>query len=368
MRVHFVSENVGGHATLHLHLHEALLAYADVDASLFEVPPARLGRKLLAAPVPGLDRLDLDFHPLRDQLARSAVVRRHLAGLTEPVDVLHLYTHNVALLSVTQMGPQPTVVSLDATDEQNGYRLPQRYPTRFTPLTVAATKLLEKRVYDAATFVVAHSQWAASSLVDDYGVEEERIRVIPFGIGVPPRLAATPKEGLPRVTFIGRSMERKGGWWLLDLWRRYLRDVSTLTLVTPEPVANEPGVEVVGDVRQGDGRVFELLADTAVYAFPSPIDPFGYSMIEAMVMAVPVVALGQAAVPEIVEDGVTGTVVEPGDERAFADAVRALLADPALGRRMGEAGRARALERFDVRVTTRQLVDVLHEAHAAGTT
>jgi len=367
VRVHFVSENVGGHATLHLHLHEALQAHPDVDASLFEVPPARLGRKLLAAPVPGLAGLDLDFHPLRDQLARSTVVRRHLAGLTEPVDVLHLYTHNVGLLSVGHMERQPTVVSLDATNQQNGYRLPQRYPTRFTPLTVAATKLLERRVYGAAAFVVAHSRWAASSLVDDYGVEEDRIRVTPFGIGVPPRLAAPSQEGLPRITFVGRSMERKGGWWLLNIWRRYLRDLSTLTLVTPDPVPHEPGVEVIGDARPGDGRVFQLLADTAVYAFPSLIDPFGYSMIEAMAMAVPVVALGQAAVPEIVEDGVTGTVVEPGDALAFADALRSLLADPALGRSMGEAGRTRVLERFDVRVTTGQLVDLLHEANGAGT-
>ncbi len=366
MRVHFVSENVGGHATLHLHLHRALQAHPDVDATFFEVPPAGLGRKLLAAPVPGLARLDLDFHPLRDQLTRSAVVRRHLGGFTEPVDVLHVYTHNVGLLSVGHLRRQPTVVSLDATNEQNGYRLPQRYPTRFTPLTIAATKPLESRVYGAAAFVVAHSQWAAASLVDDYGVKEEHIRVIPFGIGVPPMPEARPREGLPRITFIGRSMERKGGWWLLDLWRRYLRDVSTLTLVTPEPVPEEPGVEVVGDVRQGDGRVFELLADTAVYAFPSPMDPFGYSMIEAMAMAVPVVALGQAAVPEIVEDGVTGTVVEPGDEVAFADAVRSLLSGPTVGRKMGEAGRARVLERFDVRVTTRQLVSVLQEAHASG--
>lgn len=71
---------------------------------------------------------------------RSAVVRRHLAGLTQPMDVLHVYTHNVGLLSVGHIGRQPTVVSLDATNAQNGYRLPQRYPARFTPLTVAVTK------------------------------------------------------------------------------------------------------------------------------------------------------------------------------------------------------------------------------------
>lgn len=216
--------------------------------------------------------------------------------------------------------------------------------------------------------MIAHSLWAEASLVEDYGVEQARIRVIPFGIGIPPPRPPSPTaEGASRrITFIGRSMERKGGHWLLDMWRKYLSDVSTLTLVTPEHVPGEPGVECVSDVRPGDGRVFELLADTAVYAFPSPIDPFGYSMIEAMAAGVPVVAVRHAAVPEIVEDGVTGVIVEPGDDRGFAGAVRGLLDDPALGRRMGEAGRARVLERFDVRVTTRQLAEVLEAAHAEG--
>lgn len=366
MRVHLVSENVGGHATLHLHLYRALRQQAGIEATLYEVPPPSLGRKLVAAPVPGLGRLDLDFHPLRDQLARSAVVRRHLDRLPTSPDVLHLYTHNVGLFSVGAMARQPTVVSLDATNQQNGYRLPQRYPTRFTPLTIAATKLLERRVYRASAFVVAHSKWAASSLVQDYGVEEDKIRVIPFGIAVPPLSATARSGGKPRVTFIARSMERKGGWWLLDLWRRHLSDLCNLTLVTPEPVPAEPGVEVVGEVRQGDGRVFQLLAGTDVFAFPSAIDPFGYAPIEAMASAVPVVALRQAAVPEIVEDSITGFLVEPGDERGFAEAVRCLLDDPSLCRRMGEAGRARALERFDVEVTTRQLVEVLQAAHVGA--
>ena len=361
MRAHFVSENIGGHATLHLHLARALQRYGEIDASFFAVTAPGSVRKLLAGPVPGLAGLDLVVHPLRDQLGRSFVVRRHLAGLDFTPDVLHLYTHNAALLSVDLMARQPTVVSLDLTNEQNGYRLPQRYPTRFTPLTLVPTKALERRVYGASTRLVEQSDWAAASLVEDYGIDSERIQVIPFGIVVPELPEARLEEGRPRITFVGRSMERKGGWWLVDVWRRYLRDVSDLTLVTPEEVPGEAGLEVVRDVRPGDGRVFELLARTAVYAFPSPIDPFGYSMIEAMAMAVPVVAFRQGAVPEIVDDGVTGILVDADDE-AFADAVRSLLSDVELRQRMGEAGRARVLQRFDARVTTRQLVEVLRAA------
>src|SRR5436853_310721 len=82
--------------------------------------------------------------------------------------------------------------------------------------------------------LVAQSAWAAASLRDDYGVPADRITVIPFGITVPDVAPREPNDDgdLPRLTFIGRSMDRKGGWRLLDLWRRHLRDRSRLTLVT----------------------------------------------------------------------------------------------------------------------------------------
>jgi glycosyltransferase involved in cell wall biosynthesis len=63
-----------------------------------------------------------------------------------------------------------------------------------------------------------------------------------------------------------------------------------------------------------------------------------------------------------VEDGVTGLLVGPAPAELGA-AIESLLEDPARARAMGEAGRRRMLERFDARVTTGRLVDVLLEAH-----
>jgi glycosyltransferase involved in cell wall biosynthesis len=159
-------------------------------------------------------------------------------------------------------------------------------------------------------------------------------------------------------------MERKGGWRLLRLWRHWLAGRADLTLVTPVPVPAEPGLEVRNDVCLGDGKLEQILAESDILAFPGEIDAFGYAILEAMAAELPVVAVRQAAVPELVEDGETGALVPPADDEAFARALLRLVDDPAARSEMGRAGRKRLLERFDARITTAQLVEVLRAAAA----
>jgi glycosyltransferase involved in cell wall biosynthesis len=70
---------------------------------------------------------------------------------------------------------------------------------------------------------------------------------------------------------------------------------------------------------------------------------------EAMACGLPVVATTGGALPEVVEDGVTGILVPPGDAPALAEAMRTLMGDAELRRRMGQAGRERVLEKFSWR-------------------
>jgi starch synthase len=125
-------------------------------------------------------------------------------------------------------------------------------------------------------------------------------------------------------------------------------------------------VNVYSDIVPGDERLRDLLARTAVLVFPSEIDTFGYAVIEAMTAGVAVVAAANAALPEIVDDGVTGLLVaSDGSDEDLCNAIELLLDDPERRRRMGAAGRAKALATYDARTTTARLVEVLHEAVAA---
>ncbi|MDQ1403788.1 MAG: alpha-maltose-phosphate synthase [Actinomycetota bacterium] len=364
MKALFLNEGIGGNATMHRALRIALDDRPDVEATFLDVPKPRLARKLVAAPVPGLARFDLDLQPLRYQLAQSAHVRRLIRQVGAPAqdaDVVHVYTHNAVLLSVGWLRRKPLVVSLDGTTSQNAYHLPYRYPSVGTPFTAHVSHRLERRVHDAASLVVAKSEWAAQSLRDG-GVDPDKIRVLPFGITAPPESAIGWAHDGVRVTFVGSTLARKGGYRLLRVWRDRLRGRCTLTMVTGDPLAPEPGLEVVNDARPGDGKVDEILARTDVFVFPTEIDNFGYAPLEAMAAGVPVVASSVNAVPELVDDGNTGLLYPVLDDRRMGDAIEALVSDVDRRRRMGAAGRRRVLERFDARVTTVRLIELLDEA------
>lgn len=347
---------------MHHHLRRAVLNQPEVVATFWDVPQDLFLARLFGIAVPGLSRLDVDLQAIRARLAQSFLVRRHVARLKTPPDVIHAYTQNTALLMVGRMRVTPTVISIDATNRQNAYRVPERYPTRFTPASVAIGHPWEQRVFNAARTIVAHSRWAADSVLG-YGIPAGRVEVIPFGIEVPltlpPRL---PSDGPPRIVFIGTKMERKGGWRLLRIWKESLSRNTRLVLITRDPVPPIEGVDVRNDVRPGDGQLERILGSADIFAMPGEIDAFGYAILEAMASALPVVATGQAAVPELVTDGVTGLLVPPGDDAAFAKALTKLAADADARREMGAAGRKRALENLDARVTTRLLVEVLRDA------
>jgi len=93
-------------------------------------------------------------------------------------------------------------------------------------------------------------------------------------------------------------------------------------------------------------EVVQLYSHAAVFVCPSIYEPFGLINLEAMACGTPVVASRVGGIPEVVVDGETGWLVEPGDATALGRALREALADPERARRMGEAGRRRVEAQF----------------------
>jgi glycosyltransferase involved in cell wall biosynthesis len=89
------------------------------------------------------------------------------------------------------------------------------------------------------------------------------------------------------------------------------------------------------------------------------------TLMEAMACGLPVVSTRQSGIPELVEDGGTGFLTEPGDSRAIAEALEKLAASPELRQRMGEEGRKRVLERFDLRKNTAALAELFIASSAS---
>jgi len=92
--------------------------------------------------------------------------------------------------------------------------------------------------------------------------------------------------------------------------------------------------------------VTQLYSHAAVFCCPSVYEPFGIINLEAMACETPVVASAVGGILEVVVDGETGILVPPANPDALAAALRRVLEDPALARRMGQAGRQRVEAQF----------------------
>jgi len=95
-----------------------------------------------------------------------------------------------------------------------------------------------------------------------------------------------------------------------------------------------------------------------VFLLPSEGEAFGFVITEAMCCGLPVVGAKTGAIPELITDGETGFLAEPGNPEAFASALESLARDPALRQRMGSTARQRAVERFSLDVSVENTLRV----------
>jgi glycosyltransferase involved in cell wall biosynthesis len=102
-----------------------------------------------------------------------------------------------------------------------------------------------------------------------------------------------------------------------------------------------------------------LIRDVDVLVHASVLgEGFGQVVIEGMAAGKPIVATNGGAIPEIIEDGVTGLLVPMGDDQAMARAICSLLSDPARATEMGQIGRRRVLQKFTVEQTAEKVQSV----------
>jgi glycosyltransferase involved in cell wall biosynthesis len=209
----------------------------------------------------------------------------------------------------------------------------------------AAWMAMERAAYRGAEHIFTAATPTARSVVEDYGVPAERVSVAGAGSNFFPLPAPRRRSHAPQILFMGREWERKGGPVLVRAFRRVRAELpeARLAIVGPELTLDEPGVEVVGRVRDREALA-ERFRAAAIYCVPSIFDPFTTSLMEGMAYSLPCVASTTAGVPELVLDGQTGLLVEPGDEQGLAAALLRLLRDPELGDRLGRAGRVRVEE------------------------
>jgi len=176
-------------------------------------------------------------------------------------------------------------------------------------------------------------------------------------------------ENEPVVSLIGRINREKGYHDLVEALQR-VEDIAWQALFVGPDEGFLPDLEHLIDRRGLRDRIeilgkrsdiADLLAVTDIFVLPSYREGLPRSLIEAQAMALPCVATNIRGCREVVEEGVTGLLIPPGDVDALAGSLRKLLLDPELRFQMGREGRQRMQRYFDEAEVVRRVMEVYGE-------
>jgi glycosyltransferase involved in cell wall biosynthesis len=295
----------------------------------------------------------------RNRLARELAHRRH--------DVLFFHTQVTALFSTSLMHRVPAVVSLDATPiNYDSLGAAYRHRPAGGSWLDAKKYRMNKEAFGAARALVAWSEWAAASLVADYGVPRDRITVVApgaaqlyFRIGEA-RRPSTDSSRPVRLLFVGGDFARKGGYELLEA----VTDARTarpfeLHIVTRDAVAPIPRVFVHNGVRPNSTELFKFFREADVFVLPSHGECLSVALMEASAARLPLISTPVGALGEAAIHGQTALVVPPGDAGSLRGAIEALVDDEALRWRLGDGAHALARVKFDADRNNEVLLDLL---------
>ena len=242
-------------------------------------------------------------------------------------------------------------------------------PTEFAD--PAAHRLGEKVA--AATAVIVISEFTRAEVeACSPRAAWDKLRVIHCGIDVErfaPAAAAAP-TGPVRLLTVAALQARKGHRDLLAALAALRADGAgtTLTLVGRGPEREALEAEVarlgLGDAVRFAGAVahaemHERYAQADVFVLPSHAEGVPIVLMEAMASGLPVIATRINGIPELVIDGETGLLVDPGDPAALRAAIERLTADPALRAGLAAAGRAHVAAHYELGASARAVREVL---------
>ncbi|HEX6349263.1 MAG TPA: glycosyltransferase family 4 protein [Candidatus Dormibacteraeota bacterium] len=316
--------------------------------------------------LPGNDRLRTWYQgPIAPELLRA------LRGAEADVISAASFPLNHMTYPFRRAEPRPPVVLIGSIHPEDRWGYERPHLIRLT-----------RRAYATLAHTEAERAWLLGQ-----GAPAERVRVIPLGIAAsaPPlagpgfraRHGLSPEQLL--IAYVGQQGSHKGIDLLLEVLPLLLAQYPDARLViagSRTPYSVELGrrvqalpaeargcVEVLDDVDEADKAA--ILAACDIFASPSRYESFGITVVEAWRQGRAVLAGDGPATRCVVEDGVSGLLVahEPA---AVLDGLLRLAADPGLRRRLGEAGRARFLERFTLDRVVDQYHEVLLAAREAG--
>ncbi|MGD0406578.1 MAG: glycosyltransferase family 4 protein [Candidatus Bathyarchaeia archaeon] len=246
-------------------------------------------------------------------------------------------------------------------------------------------RIFEEKMLERANKIIAVSHFTKRELLEYYKVPEEKIRVIHNGVDVNKFKPAQDKRKVKEelgfnpddltILSVGRLYARKGLFTLIESMPAIVKRFKNAKFIISgkgqsdemrKLLAHAEKIGVKGSIiftgYYPDKKLPKLYQAADVFAFSTFYEHHPFAVLEALSTGLPVVTTSVGGIPETIENGKNGFLVEPFNPKQFADRILYLLEHPAEAAEMGLLARQTILERFDWRIVVKDVLKVYDEA------
>ena len=271
----------------------------------------------------------------------------YFSGIIRDLDLEHIHAHTCTF------GATAACIASRLTG------IPYSFTGHGLELYKYTTMMAEK--IEKAAFMVTISEYNRKFL-RPFTRDPKKIEVVHCGIDPdhfrPPE--SGEERGVVRILSVARLERYKGMHVLLEACEKLRAEGGTdfqVIIVGDGPQREKLGEEAadrnLGDAISLPGaipqeKVVDEYRDSDIFVLPSFVEGIPVVLMEAMACELPVIGTEIYGIPELVEDGVSGFLVPPGDADSLAQVLRELLADPGMRKRFGKMGREKILKEFTI--------------------
>jgi colanic acid/amylovoran biosynthesis glycosyltransferase len=223
-----------------------------------------------------------------------------------------------------------------------------------------------------ASFACCIGQFARSQVMKlSPPAEWSKFEVAPLGVN--PQLFAPrpfrPSPAIFEILCVGRLVPSKGQHVLIAAIKRLSKTTSNFRLRLVGDGPDKEGlaraiatanlsryVVLEGSISQD--QILDYYRQADIFVLASFAEGIPVVLMEAMAMEIPCVSTFVAGIPELIRNGIDGILVPPSDDCALADAIKRLIEDPALRRRLGVAARRRVMQKYNLDLNIIRLAEI----------
>ena len=360
-RLLFIHGNILGFRNVAAQLKHFCADRPDVDAVHIDlVAPKSL--KILGKSIPG--SRGFDFHQDRYRWMWGRIISKWFRGPLDPLrfDAIHFMTqvNAWAMLGLTKRFGErrpACAVNIDSTAAA------ELRDFGVSPLTRRVMDRAERRMFDAADFVACRNAWAAESLTELIGLPPDRVHLAQNSMAAPTATRDWDQRSADapvRIAFAGNNWKRKGGDLVLEAHQRSLSDRCELHIFGDRVDRDDSARNVTWHGRVPRNDLIEThLPSMDIFVMASRFDMLPWALLEGAGAGLALVAARTGAIPDVVRDGETGRLFEPGDGAMLERVLVELSSDLSAIERMGRAARQHLIDHFDPAVTYPALLDRL---------